>query len=172
MKKSMTAVILLAALAAGIGLYVGVAKFAPMPQPAAVSDLFGQTLPDAGGQPHALARWRGKVLVVNFWATWCTPCVEEMPALTRLQTELNQKNVQILGIGIDTAANISEFSSRLKIGYPLYVAGMRGTELSRLFGNQSGGLPFTVLIDAGGQIKKTYLGRLKIDELRRDLAAI
>lgn len=172
MKKSMTAVILLAALAAGIGLYVGVEKFVPTPQPAAVSNLFGQTLPDAGGQPHALSRWRGKVLVVNFWATWCTPCVEEMPALTRLQTELDGKHIQIIGIGIDTAANISEFSSKLKIGYPLYVAGMRGTDLSRLFGNQSGGLPFTVLIDANGQIKKTYLGRLKIDELRRDLAAI
>lgn len=174
MKKSHLAwLFVFALLSAGAGVYFGAQKFAPAPaQPAAVSQLFGQTMPDSAGSAQALSQWRGKALVVNFWATWCAPCVEEMPELTQLQTELNQKNIQIIGIGIDSAANISEFSTKLKIGYPLYVAGMRGTELSRLFGNQAGGLPFTVLINAGGQIKKTYLGRLKMEELRRDLAEL
>lgn len=173
MKKNIVLLAVLAVLAAGAGMYFGAKKFAPAaPQPAAVSNLFGQTLPDVSGTPHALSRWRGKALVVNFWATWCAPCVEEMPELTQLQRELNGKNIQIIGIGIDTAANIAEFSSKLNISYPLYVAGMGGTDLFRLFGNQTGGLPFTVLLDTHGQIKKTYLGQLKMDELRRDLAAL
>lgn len=173
MKKNIVLLAVFAILAAAAGMYFGARKFAPAaPQPAAVSNLFGQTLPDASGAPQALSQWRGKPLVVNFWATWCAPCVDEMPELTDLQSELTGKNIQIIGIGVDTAANITEFSSKLKINYPLYVAGMRGADLSRLLGNQAGGLPFTVLLDAQGQIKKTYLGRLKMNELRRDLAAL
>ena len=95
-----------------------------------------------------------------------------MPELTELQKELQPKNIQILGIGIDSPANISAFAEKYKIAYPLYVAGMEGSELSRQLGNQAGGLPFTVLIDASGKVKKTYLGRLKMDELRRDIAAM
>jgi thiol-disulfide isomerase/thioredoxin len=129
-------------------------------------------LPDKNGVPQQLSQWRGKALVVNFWATWCAPCVEEMPELNQLQTEVEKKNIQIIGIGIDSAANITSFASKLKIGYPLYVAGMAGTDLSRLFGNQAGGLPFTVLIDAHGQIKKTYLGRLNLEEVRRELTSL
>jgi len=173
MKKNIVLLVVLAVLAASAGMYLGAKNFSlAAPQPAAVSHLFGQTLPDVSGTPQALSHWRGKALVVNFWATWCAPCVEEMPELTQLQQDLNGKNIQIIGIGIDTAANIAEFSSKLKISYPLYVAGMGGTDLFRLFGNQAGGLPFTVLLDAHGQIKKTYLGQLKMDELRRDIAAL
>jgi thiol-disulfide isomerase/thioredoxin len=173
MKKYTMGVIVLAALSAGAGLYLGVSKFAlESGQPAAVSRLLGQTLPDKNGVPQQLSQWRGKALVVNFWATWCAPCVEEMPELNQLQTEVEKKNIQIIGIGIDSAANITSFASKLKIGYPLYVAGMAGTDLSRLFGNQAGGLPFTVLIDAHGQIKKTYLGRLNLEEVRRELASL
>ena len=80
--------------------------------------------------------------------------------------------MQILGIGIDSASNIAEFAAKYKIAYPLYVAGMEGTDLSREFGNQAGGLPFTVLIGADGKVRKTYLGRLKFDELRKDLASL
>lgn len=173
MKKRLALTFVLAIAAAGAGVYFGAQKFGPAAaQPAAVSNLFGQTLPDVGGAPQTLSQWRGKKLVVNFWATWCAPCVDEMPDLTRLQSELNGKDIQIIGIGVDNAANIADFSAKLHIGYPLYVAGMGGADLSRLFGNQAGGLPFTVLLDAQGQIKKTYLGRLKIDELRRDLAGL
>jgi peroxiredoxin len=98
--------------------------------------------------------------------------VEEMPELSELQKSGDGKKVQIIGIGIDSPSNIAEFAKKFNIAYPVYVAGLSGTELSRQFGNTQGGLPFTVLIGADGQVKKTYLGRLKFDQLRSDLAAL
>ena len=137
-----------------------------------VQALYAQALPDASGASQALSQWKGKALIVNFWAPWCGPCVEEMPELSVLQNENAGKNVQIIGIGIDSPGNIAQFASKFKIAYPLYVAGMSGTELSRQFGNAAGGLPYTVLIGADGQVRKTYLGRLKFEQLRADLATL
>jgi thiol-disulfide isomerase/thioredoxin len=108
------------------------------------------TLPDAAGQAQALAQWRGRILVVNFWATWCGPCVEEMPELSSLQSEHDPGQVQIIGIGVDSASNIAQFQAKSPVAYPLLVAGAGGIELSRNFGNEVGGLPFTVIIDARG----------------------
>lgn len=137
-----------------------------------VQALFAQTLPDAQGKPQALAKWQGKAILLNFWAPWCAPCVDEMPELSSLQSEALAQNLQILGIGIDSPSNIAQFSTTFKIAYPVYVAGVSGTELSRQFGNKDGGLPYSVLIGADGQVKKTYLGRLKFARLRADLAAL
>lgn len=163
----------IAILFASIGVYLGANKQqAENPKATAATRLFTLSLPDANGKSHDFSQWKGKTLVVNFWATWCAPCVQEMPELSALQTEAGLKNTQIIGIGIDSEANIAEFSSKYKISYPLYVSGAGGTELSREFGNLSGGLPFTVLIGPDGQVKKTYLGRLKLEELRRDIASL
>lgn len=137
-----------------------------------VTALFAQSMNDTAGKPQALAQWKGKPLLVNFWAPWCAPCVQEMPELDELAKESLAKNINIIGIGIDSPSNIAEFATRHKISYPLYVSGMGGTDLARDFGNSAGGLPYTVLIGADGQVKKTYLGRLKFDELKADLAAL
>ena len=164
-------VVALAFMAAGI--YFSAQHHAPAEtESSAAETFFQQRLSDPDGQPHSFAQWQGKALVINFWATWCAPCVEEMPELVELQTEIAPKNIQIIGIGIDTANNIKAFSAKYHISYPLYVAGISGTEVSRKFGNQSGGLPFTVLIDAKGEVRKTYLGRLKMAQLRADIAAL
>lgn len=137
-----------------------------------VQALFAETLNNPAGTPQALAQWKGKPLVVNFWAPWCPPCVEEMPELAEVAREHAANNINIIGIGIDSPTNIAEFTSKFKISYPIYVAGISGTELSRKLGNTAGGLPYTVLIGADGQVKKTYLGRIKFDELKADLAAL
>ena len=137
-----------------------------------VQALYAQALPDASGTSQALAQWKGKALLVNFWAPWCAPCVEEMPELSALQQEGAGKKLQIIGIGIDSPGNIAQFANKFKIAYPVYVAGMSGTDLSRQFGNTAGGLPYTVLIGADGKVKKTYLGRLKFEQLRADLATL
>ncbi|MES2934585.1 MAG: TlpA disulfide reductase family protein [Pseudomonadota bacterium] len=173
MKRQSIMIAVVAIIFLTLGGFVGLKRLAPQkPADAVVAKLFTETLPDANGQPQALAQWQGKPLLINFWATWCGPCVKEMPELSALQTELAPKGIQFIGIGIDSASSIQEFSAKHKISYPLYVAGMSGTELSSRLGNQAGGLPFTVLISADGQIRKTYLGALKMTELRTDLAAI
>jgi thiol-disulfide isomerase/thioredoxin len=173
MIKKYLPILLVAVLFAGMGAYAGWRKWnTKPPETNVVAQLLAQTMPDAKGHPQDFARLKGKTLIVNFWATWCPPCVEEMPELSALQSALATSNTQIIGIGIDNAANIADFAARYKIAYPLYTAGINGTELSRQFGNQSGGLPFTVLVDATGAVRKTYLGRLNIGQLRKDLAGL
>src|ERR1700747_2837064 len=159
-------------LFAGIGVYFGNQQVrAATPQNAAASKFFASEMLDQAGQSKKFSQWKGKTLLVNFWATWCNPCVEEMPELSALQTASRSVNMQIIGIGIDSAANILKFSTKYKISYPLYVAGTSGIALLRDLGDEAGGLPFSVLIGPNGQIKKTYLGRLKIQEVKRDLAS-
>lgn len=184
MKKNNLIMVGAVALAFGvIGVLAGIYRKAPAPITAAVaptgavlpgpvSALYAQSMNDASGAPQALSQWKGKALVVNFWAPWCAPCVEEMPELAQLALDNVGKNIRVIGIGIDSPTNIAQFAAKFKISYPLYVAGMSGTELSRQFGNNAGGLPYTVLIGADGQIKKTYLGRLRFAELKADLAQL
>ncbi|MET3133726.1 thiol-disulfide isomerase/thioredoxin [Oxalobacteraceae bacterium GrIS 1.11] len=178
-KKNLLACAVIALMFGAMGAYVGAnKKSGPLTTDIApgatgpAQALFALSLPDAAGTAHALAQWKGKVLIVNFWAPWCGPCVEEMPELSKLQTESVGKNLQIIGIGIDSPSNIAQFAGKFKISYPVYVAGMSGTDLSRQFGNTAGGLPYTVLIGADGQVKKTYLGRLKFEQLHADLATL
>lgn len=170
-KRFISLALLCGTLFGALGIYAGNLKAAPeAPQNDAVRQLMAKTLPDSNGKQQALTQWNQKLLVVNFWATWCAPCVQEMPELSELQQELKGKPVQILGLGIDSPANISEFAKKLNVSYPLYVAGLDGSELSRQLGNKAGGLPFTVLISADGKVLKSYLGRLKMNELRADIA--
>jgi thiol-disulfide isomerase/thioredoxin len=175
MKREIWLIAIVALLFAATGVYFGNKKFATAPTQitkeatAPEHGLLTQSLPDLQGNAQPLQQWRGKVVLANFWAPWCAPCVEEMPELSSLQAEQAKNNVQIIGIGIDSAANIRAFAEKYKIAYPLYVAGMAGGELSRQMGNHAGGLPYTILIGADGQVKKTYLGRLNMQTLRADL---
>ncbi|AKZ61397.1 alkyl hydroperoxide reductase [Herbaspirillum hiltneri N3] len=174
-KRNYLLFVLIAILAAGVGVYTSYQHAQPQavqqtPEARAVANLFAQTMPDAAGKPQALSQWKGKPLIINFWATWCAPCVEEMPELAALQAEVAP--VQIIGIGVDSQENIAQFAEKFHIYYPLYVAGTGATDLLRQFGNQAGGLPFTVLVGLDGNLKKVYLGRLNFDELRRDLASL
>ncbi|MFC5476177.1 TlpA family protein disulfide reductase [Paraherbaspirillum soli] len=170
MKRKLLLFIPIAALFCAIGIYFGIQRHTPAtPENLAVANLFTQAMPEASGKTESLSQWKGKPLIVNFWATWCAPCVEEMPELNALQAEIAAKKIQIIGIGIDSHDNIAQFAQKYKIAYPLYVAGSGATALLRQFGNQAGGLPFTVLIGRDGAVKKLYLGSIKFDELRKDM---
>jgi thiol-disulfide isomerase/thioredoxin len=180
-KKHLAAYAVVALAFGASGAYVGMQTKEQAPplsatQPPGVTgpvdELFKQSMPDAKGVATPMAQYKGKAMLVNFWAPWCGPCVQEMPELSALASGEEGKKLQVIGIGIDSPTNIAEFSNKYKISYPVLVAGMSGTELSRQFGNSGGGLPYTVLIGADGQVKKTYLGRLKFDELRKDLATL
>ncbi|ABF09934.1 thiol-disulfide isomerase/thioredoxin [Cupriavidus metallidurans] len=159
--------IIIAIVAAAAGALV--AHFALAPKAVsdqAVETLFHTKMPDPAGAEVDLSKFRGKTLVVNFWAPWCGPCVEEMPELTALHGEYAPRNVEFVGIGIDSASNIQDFLKKVPVAYPLTVAGFAGTELSRTFGNTQGGLPFTVVITPDGTVKYRKMGRVHADELR------
>ena len=162
--------IIVAIVAAAAGALV--AQFVLQPKKAAddaVETLFQAKLPDPAGTELDLSKFRGKTLVVNFWAPWCGPCVEEMPELTALHGEYAPRNVEFIGIGIDSASNIQEFLKKVPVQYPLAVAGFAGTELSKHFGNTQGGLPYTVVISPDGAVKYRKMGRVHADELRKEL---
>jgi thiol-disulfide isomerase/thioredoxin len=172
MKRNILATGLISIVFATLGLYFGNQQAKADAPPTATRDFFATSLPDVKNQQQALAQWKGKALLVNFWATWCNPCVKEMPELSALQAANKNPNIQVIGIGIDTADNIQEFNTKYKISYPLYVAGVGGSELLRKLGDPAGGLPFSILIGPDGQIKKTYLGSLKMDQVKHDLASL
>lgn len=171
MKKNLPIYVIAALLFTALGVYFFTVQSETTSRNKAIVDhFFDESLIDSNGKNQAISQWKGKDLIVNFWATWCTPCVQEMPDLSVLQTELRNRDIQIIGLGIDSPQNIAAFSTKFKLTYPLYIAEKNGAELSRQFGNQAGGLPFTVLLGKDGLVKKTYLGRLKMEELRKDLA--
>jgi peroxiredoxin len=171
--KKITAFVVIAVLFTSIGIYFGVKRLEPSaPADTAVAALMQVSMKDSGGKQRKMSEWQGKVLLLNFWATWCPPCVSEMPELVALQNELAGKNLQVVGIGIDSPSNIREFAEKHQITYPLLLGGLEGSELSRQFGNQSGGLPFTILIGPDGSVRQTYMGRLNMEKVRADLASI
>jgi thiol-disulfide isomerase/thioredoxin len=160
-----------AALAAGIWLantQHGTRDAAPQ----AAQILYGQRLPLAQGGELDLATLRGRPVVLNFWATWCAPCVDEMPELQALSREFGATPVRFVGLGIDSPGNMAEFRTRYGIDYPLPVAGAAGTELARQFGNASGGLPFTVVLDEKGLVRYRKIGRVDGAELRAQIRQI
>ena len=119
------------------------------------------------GKPANSQNWRGNVLVVNFWASWCPPCVEEMPALDKIAQEYAPKNVLIVGIGIDSPSNIREFLQKTPVSYPIVLGGIEGSNLSKQMGNTQGALPFTVIINSKGKSIYSKLGKISEEELRK-----
>jgi len=138
---------------------------------AAVSALFGQTLTDADGTPQSLAQWRGTPVIVNFWATWCEPCVREMPDLQRLRDAYASRGLQVLGLAIDQPARIRSFRDQLQLTVPLFAAAAAGSDLMRALGNASDALPYTVLISRTGSVLWRHLGQIDPELLRKELDA-
>ena len=122
----------------------------------AVDAIFALNLPDLDGRPQPVAQWRGKVLVVNFWASWCKPCVDEMPALSRINSHYASWGVQFVGIGVDDAEKLAAFIRTTPVSYPVLVASPADTTP----GLQVKGLPYTVVIGRDGRSEMTRLGRI------------
>ena len=127
--------------------------------------LYDARLPGLDGQEVSLSALKGQPVVVNFWATWCAPCVQEMPHLDSIAKELPE--VKFVGIGIDTAQNIAQFVAKLPVSYQLLIAGHAGIAMVRELGNSAGGLPFTLLFDANGSIFDSILGQVEPADLRQ-----
>ena len=158
-------VVTAAALAAG--WYFGQRHYAASkPDPAAAAALAGLTLPDPAGKDQRLDQWRGKVLVVNFWATWCAPCREEMPEFIKAQQQYGAKGLQFVGIAVDQPDKVEQFAKEIGLNYPALIGGFGAMELSRTLGNDKMALPFTVVVDRKGTIVHTQLGELKPAKLQ------
>ncbi len=122
--------------------------------------LFAANLPNENNVPQALNQYQGKIIVLNFWATWCAPCREEMPELSKLHTENLDKDVVVLGIAIDSLEQIKAFNKATPVSYPLFAAEDDGMAIAIQLGNDKGALPYTVIIDRRGNVAKTYFGRI------------
>lgn len=134
--------------------------------------ILGSTLHTLDGVPQTLAGLRGKILVINYWATWCAPCREEIPLFVRLQQEYETKGVQFVGIAVDQADKVRDFAQEFKINYPLLIAGIDAVELSRKAGNKAGVLPYTLVLDRTGKIAASLVGGLSEARMRAQLAPL
>ena len=159
--------VLVGALALVVGLYSGVERRSGSAEDGAVSALTSVTLPDLAGGSARLEHWRGKVVVVNFWASWCAPCREEVPGLVRIQQRFAANGLQVVGIAVDTADKSRQAANEMGISYPILIAGAEVIDLTRRLGNRAGGLPYTVVLDREGRLVTTHLGLLSEAQLER-----
>ncbi len=169
-------------LCAGVALMVAIllaavthfAQPAHMENPAgAVSDsLFAAQFSDANGNMQPLAQWRGRVLIVNFWASWCPPCREEMPELSQLQDKYRDRGVVVLGISTDDAAKMQQFAREAPVSYPLLAGDAAGLDLATTMGNDRDVLPYTVILRRDGSVAINHFGRIDSLELESALAPL
>jgi thiol-disulfide isomerase/thioredoxin len=144
-----------------------IAATRPAPPPGVAVARKGDRRPDVAmvgldGQPTTQSSWDGKLVVVNFWASWCTPCREEMPELERFHQAQRANGVEVIGFAIDDPAAVKEFLNSTKVSYPIVFARDALPSPTMLFGNTHGALPYSVLIGRDGRVLEQRLG--KIDE--------
>ena len=151
-----------AALAAGAGYGWWTHRLAP---PAADPVFWGATLETPSGDPLALRSLFGQPLLVNFWATWCPPCVEELPLLESFYQQQKAKGWRLLGIAIDQPSAVRNWLQRSPLSFPIALGGLQGSEMSKQLGNAAGGLPFSVLFSARGEVLERKLGQLSASDL-------
>ncbi|WP_239690850.1 TlpA family protein disulfide reductase [Chromobacterium sphagni] len=123
---------------------------------------------DLNAKPVTTAAYKGKVTVLNFWATWCGPCREEMPMLNGLRKKLADKGVEVVGVALDNKEQVAPFVQQLKITYPILLGNDETLDLMRSLGNKTGGLPYTLVLDRNGKVAATLTG--KLDEKRLENA--
>lgn len=138
----------------------------------AAAAILASRLTNLDGVPQSLAVFRGKVLIINYWATWCAPCREEIPLFVRLQREFADKNVQFVGIAIDQADKVRDFAREFQINYPVLIGGIEAMELSRRAGNNAGVLPYTLVLDRSGAIAVRLVGAISGQRMREELAPL
>jgi thiol-disulfide isomerase/thioredoxin len=131
----------------------------------AVTALFQTRLPRPEGGDLDFASLRGRPLLLNFWATWCPPCVREMPLLDRFAKERAAEGWQVVGVAVDGPTPVREFLQRQPVGFPIGLAGFGGADLARTLGNAGGALPFTVVLAADGRVIARKMGEAHAEDL-------
>lgn len=144
-------VFVMAALAAMFGGFIAY-RSAGFERTQIHPELESFSLPDIEGRQRSTDEWKGEVLVINFWATWCPPCLEEIPQFMEIQKSQGPKGLQFIGIAVEDAEPVRAFAAKLNINYPILVAGMSGLGLSAALGNLAGVVPYSVVVNREGRI--------------------
>ena len=152
--------LVVAALAGLAGFYFNLGGLISPAAEGAAQRLMSTSLPDLSGKSQTLAQWRGKVLVVNFWATWCAPCREEIPALMKVQVKYASNGVEIVGIAFDNVDKVRDYAKELRIDYVLLIGGVETLSMAKDLGNRAEVLPFTVVFDRAGNVAHAHAGTL------------
>lgn len=156
----------------------------PSPSDLAVDDIAAPKIPermpdfalkDLSGKSTPVSRWAGKSLMINFWATWCAPCRQEIPLLKTLSGELQAKNVQIIGIAVDYPDKVEDYAGQMKIGYPILVGEQDALDVATALGVASPAFPFTVFTDQHGEVVTLFVGALhrpQVDLILKEVNAV
>lgn len=172
------------AVAAGIALVLGAAYFAVSKLPTnaggdasavqgvSSEPIFAASFKDLDDKLQPLKQWRGKVVVLNFWAPWCPPCRAEIPGFIELQNRYRERGLVFVGLALDEKINVQAFADEMGINYPVLLGEMDGVDLARKIGNRLGGLPFTVVIDRNGKIADSELGGVSSERLEKIVAPL
>lgn len=152
--------------AAALGAAFAWRRLTPAAASSAAQAFWTRRFAGIDGQEVAVARWRGKPLLVNFWATWCAPCVRELPEINQFYGEAKAKGWQVLGLAIDQAEPVKAFLQKTPLDFTIALGGPEGLSLVRELGNPAGGLPFSVIFDETGEISWRRLGLSRLEELR------
>lgn len=173
MSRTVLAIALVALIGAGAGFLIGQRVHGPSPwqaipgAPAPLRELPPLRLPQIEGPERSLAEFRGRPLLINYWATWCPPCIKEMPILDAFADEQGAMGVAVLGIALDSPDAVREFLQRVAVGYPNLIEAPGNNDSSVALGNSRNVLPFSVLADADGAVLAVRAGSFDAAELRR-----
>jgi thiol-disulfide isomerase/thioredoxin len=161
--KTTTIIVLAAIVALATGVLLQ-HKSSSTNQSMPVSQQLDFSFPDVNGQMQSVAQWRGRILVINFWATWCPPCLKEIPELIKWQQAYQDQSLQFVGIAIEDRQSVVDYLQTININYPILIAGDAGSTLSRQLGNIISAVPFTVIVNSQGQIIHRQPGELSYEQ--------
>jgi thiol-disulfide isomerase/thioredoxin len=122
-------------------------------------------LPDSNGIMRHSDEWQGKILIINFWATWCPPCLKEIPAFVKLQQEYAEQEIQFIGIAVEEKEPVINFLQHQAVNYPILIGGDHGISLAQQLGNFANAVPFTLIVNQQGQIIHRQAGELSTEQL-------
>lgn len=164
MNKTTVLTIAFAVLALAAGLFAQQSMQVPAVDNGTTKAL-AFSFPDISDKMQPISQWHGKIMVINFWATWCAPCLKEIPEFVRLQAEYQQQGLQFVGIALDDKQAVLEYLQRVTINYPILIAGDDGIGLTQQLGNIVGAVPFTLVVDQSGRMVFRQPGELSNDKL-------